>query len=351
MVKLMMWLRYLVVFSCATVLLSCAEGPRLQEHRLQGSTMGTTYNITYVAESEIENLKIDIDSLLVDFNQVASTYISDSEISSFNRSLSTERQYVDGSIVEMLTLAKDIHQLSGGAFDVTMAPLIDLWGFDAANVPERVPDQQARDEAMMVMGIDKLNWYDDEIQKVNPNVQINLSAIAKGYGTDVLAEALEVRGIQNYLVEIGGEMRLKGLKANGEKWRVAIEKPDSSSRSVQQIIKVSNVAIATSGDYRNYIEVDGKRYSHLIDPRSGFPITHNLASVTVLADTCAEADGWATAFSVLGPVESKRLAAELDIAVLLLTKDDSSFVEYRSDAWLALLENQRNDDGDPKVSY
>ena len=209
-------------------------------------------------------------------------------------------------------------ELSDGVLDVTVGPLVNLWGFGPTMRPESIPSQQDVDAVRAYTGLDKLTVVKDGLVKAHPQLYVDLSTIAKGYGVDVVAELLEEQGVESYLVEIGGEMRVKGDKGNGSEWLIAIEKPVSDARAVQKIISIGDNAIATSGDYRNYYEQDGVRYSHLIDPRTGKPIQHNTVSVTVIHPSSMTADGMATAFNVMGWESAIALCLLLNAKVIVL---------------------------------
>jgi thiamine biosynthesis lipoprotein len=311
---------------------------------LKGATMGTTYNIKYInvdsASTTLTSaqMQTQIDNLLVDINLLMSTYIPDSELSRLNASsanvafpISPETEYV---IQEALKL----NRLSDGILDITVGPLVNLWGFGPNKRPNKMPSDDRLAEIRSYVGIDKFSLENSTITKTNANVYLDLSTIAKGYAVDEIAKLLSSQGLANYLVEIGGEMRLAGTKINQEKWLVAIEKPKVGARSLQQIISIGDNAIATSGDYRNYFEEEGVRYSHLINPKTGYPIKHNLVAVTVVAPQCIEADGLATALIVMGAERGIKLAEDNNIAALFITKEGEQFVEYQSTEFVSLVE-------------
>lgn len=218
-------------------------------------------------------------------------------------------------------------QLSGGKLDITVGPLVNLWGFGPEARPEVVPSEALLETTRANSGLQHLTLEKNKLSKAIPELYIDLSTIAKGYGVDVVAELIESQGIENYLVEIGGEMRLKGFKASGVLWHIAIEKPISSERSVQQIVVPGNNAVATSGDYRIYFEQDGQRFSHIIDPHTGKPINHKLVSVTVIHPSSMTADGLSTAMMVMGEKEAYRFAQENNIAAYFISKTENGFRE------------------------
>lgn len=301
---------------------------------LQGRTMGTTYNIKVVSTIEQVkslNLQNNIDSALKQVNQEMSTYITDSEISRFNQLDSTEAIDISAGFARVLKESIRLGELSTGKLDITVGPLVNLWGFGPEQRPEKVPSNKLLADARARVGLKNLHLKNNQLSKDIPSLQIDLSTTAKGYGVDVIAELIESSGIHNYLVEIGGEMRLKGFKHTGELWAIAIEKPilDPSGvqRAVHQIIIPKDNAIATSGDYRNYFESGGKRFSHIIDPDTGKPINHNLVSVTVIAPSSMTADGLSTTLMVMGTAKGMEFAVKNDIAALFISKTENGFQE------------------------
>ncbi len=323
----------------ALVLASCVDSSR--DWKLTGPTMGTSYHITVVqvpAGIEKAILQSAIDAELEAVNQEMSTYIPDSELMRFNGAAVGEAVEVSEHLADVIARALSIHQRSHGAFDVTVGPLVNLWGFGPKPEPQAVPDDAQIAQLQQVLGSDALTLEGLTLSKSRP-VAIDLSAIAKGHGVDRVARLLESKGIDNYLVEVGGELRTAGVNPQGNPWRIGIERP-TAGQVVQKPIQVSGKAVATSGDYRNYYERDGKRYAHTIDPRSGRPVEHKLASVTVIADNCAEADGLATALNVMGADAALKLAEEEGLAVFLLVKADDGFEERYSAAFRPYLESQ-----------
>jgi len=319
-------------------LVACSP-PKEQETHLTGPTMGTTYNVKFVAVDGIDKqiLKEHIDQLLMDINQLMSTYIKDSELSRFNQSSSVEPFPMSMQTLEVLNEAKRLGEMSAGLLDVTVGPLVNLWGFGPQSRPEKIPTDELINITRQRIGLDKLTVGPSWASKAQPALYVDLSTIAKGYAVDQVAELLQTLKISNFLVEIGGEMRLAGTKASGSTWKIAIEKPETQQRSVQKIISIGNNAVATSGDYRNYYEQDGIRYSHLINPNSGYPINHNLVSVTVIHPSSMTADGLATALNVMGKDKALALAQTYDLAVLLITKEKDGFTEYTSEKFVQLV--------------
>ena len=331
------------------ILTACTDSPEssgsgLKATRFSGSTMGTTYNVTLVTQDhqvvDTFDIKRHVGALLLDINQSLSTYIADSELMKLNSEPEGLWLPVSTSLFDVLSMSRDISILSSGAFDVTLGPLVDLWGFGSGSERhDRLPTDSELAEVQKNIGHQYIE-YDQAQRRVLRRIplRIDLSAIAKGYGVDRVAQLLSAQGFKNHLVEIGGELRLTGVSQRGTPWRVAVESPSAGlSQRAQRAITLSGLGMATSGDYRNYFEVDGQRYSHTIDPRTLKPITHNLASVTVLAPLAAQADGWATAFNVLGVEEALKLANQEGIAAFFLVKTERGFDEITSDAFKSYL--------------
>ncbi|MFC6440936.1 FAD:protein FMN transferase [Bowmanella sp. JS7-9] len=300
---------------------------------IEGRTMGTTYHIKWVAEPDSPAqsvLHAEIDAALVQVNKEMSTYDPTSELSVFNQRPAFEPMQVSDGTATVIREAIRLGELTGGVLDVTVGPLVNLWGFGPNAKPEKVPSDELIAETKARTGLQFLQLDDHTLTKLHDDLYVDLSTIAKGWGVDVVAEILASHNIHNYLVEIGGEMRLAGRKADGSEWRVAVEKPVTAERAVQEIISVGDNGIATSGDYRNYFEEDGLRYSHLIDPTTGKPIQHNLVSVTVVHPSCMTADGLATALMVMGFDRALEFAAQQDLAVLLIKRENGEFHAYNS---------------------
>lgn len=298
-------------------------------------TMGTQYTVKLydvpAGTSEAE-LKTGIESQLNQINSAMSTWQDDSELSRFNQNESTDWFEVSPETASVVAEAIRIHKLSSGAFDVTVNPLLKLWGFGPYGRPEKTPSAAQIAAVQPVIGSDKIEVRTDPpaLRKTHPSAQIVLSGIAKGYAVDRVADWLTEQQIATFLVEIGGEVRAKGTKPDGMPWSIGIEKPTPDQRSVQRVIQLSNRALATSGDYRNFYEEAGQRYSHTIDPRTGKPITHRLAAVSVVAESCMTVDAIATALMVLGPEAGYNLAVEQKWAAYFLVHDGEQFVEKQT---------------------
>ncbi len=303
------WLRRLFVFMACLLLsgflVACGEK---QDMRISGPIMGTEYNITLLCGSDLSQdaWQTELMAVMQQVNQAMSTYIPDSELSQFNQLKNTEFQTVSSSIIDVFSAAQRVSYETEGAFDITVLPLVELWGFgsqksDSLSAPS-VPSKASLLKIGKQIGFEKIELDDSFTQwrKTDPDVMVDFSAIAKGYAVDQVSNKLMELGCVNHLVEIGGELRAEGLNSKGKPWRLAVEKP-SSKGGFQVVIDVSGVSVASSGDYRNFYMVDGKRYSHTVDPRTLKPVEHNLAAVTVIDPIAARADALATAFMVMGP--------------------------------------------------
>lgn len=329
---------WLVAFASLLLLAGCDQPP--QQVHLSGPTMGTSYNIKYIVQDgqpSSEVLQTEVDRLLEQVNDQMSTYRKESELSRFNQHQSTEPFEVSEQTATVVKEAIRLNQVTQGALDVTVGPLVNLWGFGPEARPEVVPTDAELAERKANVGIHHLRVNGNKLSKDLPHLYVDLSTIAKGWGVDVVADYLQSQGIHNYMVEVGGEIRLKGLNRDSVPWRIAVEKPTVDERSVQEIIEPGDMAIATSGDYRNYFERDGVRYSHIIDPQTGRPIHNRVVSVTVLAKSCMTADGLATGLMVLGDKKGIEIAEQNQIPVFMIVKTDDGFKEVASSAFKPYL--------------
>jgi len=282
--------------------------------------MGTIYNVKIISKSLENNflsqIQTSIDSSLKQVNQQMSTYIGNSEISKFNNHKTTTDFHVSSEFAKVIKEALKVHQLSSGAFDITVNPLINLWGFGNRTKESIIPSEKIIEKTLKKIGSGHIKFIDENtIKKEIPELEIDLGAIAKGYGVDVVSKVLDSFNLKNYMVEIGGEVFAKGKNFLNDKWKIGVDKPQYLAlpgQDLQNILSISNVGVATSGDYRNYFEYEGKIYSHTINPKTGKPITHNLASVTIVAPSCILADALATAVLVLGTEKGIQLIESLD---------------------------------------
>ncbi|KZN58960.1 FAD:protein FMN transferase [Pseudoalteromonas luteoviolacea] len=328
---------FLVLFLSA-----CGEQKAQQSPvEINGRTMGTTYNIKVFpgpVSLEAERFKSEIDEALIAVNQSMSTYIPDSEINQFNRlaantvmPISTDFRKVTAESIRLGQSTKTL--------DVTMGPLIDLWGFGPDKRPTKRPSQSEIEAMQDNIGVDKLTLTREGLSKSLSHLELSFSATAKGYGIDKVAELIERKGIENYMVEIGGELRISGSKPDATPWRIAIEKPDApvGQRQIHRIIEPGKNSVATSGDYRIFYEMDGEVFTHLIDPATGKPVKHDLVSVTVLHPSAMTADGLATALTVMGTERAKAYAEQHKLAVYLISKTQDGLKTYSSSAFAPYL--------------
>lgn len=340
--------RLLPLFLIVLVGLTCwryQNAPSQTIHTFRGKTMGTTYAVKIAAEG-IENeqrkkIETTIQRELDQIENLMSTYDPESELSRFNRTGAGIPFVIAPATLEVFQEARRVSLMSDGAFDVTIGPLVDAWGFGPGEFSQGVPDPSELEQLLESVGFEyiKIDRSMHTLTKTRFGMVCDLSALAKGYGVDQVAEALTALEITNFLVEVGGELRASGQKLDGSHWRIAVEKPDSRKAQAVKLVNLNNLSMATSGDYRNYFEKDGIRYSHTIDPRTGLPIRHNLASVTVFHREAMAADALATALNVLGPHEGTALAEKYDLAALFILREaDGEFRVLESPAFKRSLE-------------
>ena len=321
------------------VLLAGCSQPTDEIIRISGPTMGTSYHILWVGQDPgvASDVQAQVDQRLVEINRSMSTYDPDSELSKLNQGRLPVAEdgwiAVSQDLFDVINDATDIHRKSRGLFDVTVGPLVNLWGFGPTPAVDEAPSAEAIAQALTEIGAEaiELNPSISSVRLQKP-LYIDLSAIAKGWAVDELADLLRQQGITHFMIEVGGEVRTSGQKPDGKLWRIAIERPGAipGERGVELVIEPGESAVATSGDYRNYFEENGVRYSHTINPFTGRPIVHRLASVTVVNDSSGLADGWATALNVAGPEVGMQLAEQENLAVFMIVRDDQGFHELAS---------------------
>ena len=289
--------------------------------------MGTTYQVKLITGyfKSTSGLKDKIDKRLQTINQSMSTYLPDSEISRFNAIQDTrEKLAVSDDFLQVMLAARDIYEKTGGAWDGTIKPLVNLWGFGNTRQAHQVPDESEIEKQMRWIGFQHIDIFPEGyLQKKRSTITLDLASIAKGYAVDQISDLLQASGIEHFLVEIGGEVFAAGYRKDGQPWRVGINRPSTtaSTTDVYQVVPLHNRAMATSGDYRNYFETGGKRFSHIIDPRTGYPVNNAVVSVSIVADSCMFADGLATAIMVMG--------LEQGMALIRSLKDVEGFVIVR----------------------
>ena len=334
-----LWLAMAALYGCHD---GCHDGCHANGERelvISGPTMGTSYNIRVVTQTlDGDSLKQLVDARLVELNRVFSTYIPDSELSRLNRDASEGPILISGELARVLEISTEIYAASNGAFDVTIGPLVNLWGFGPDGAPGVIPGREDLARAMTRVGFHRVKLDGNRLTRP-AGLYIDLSAVAKGYAVDDIAALLEQQGVNRYMIEIGGEVRADGLNRWGRDWMIGIETPEAGARRLYRTLPIRNLALATSGDYRNFFELDGRVYSHTIDPASGWPVNHPLASVTVLHPSAAMADGFATAFSVLGPEKAIAIAEarNLPILVIMRVTGDGQFKDLLSSAMKTYL--------------
>ncbi len=302
--------------------------------------MGTVYHIRAVTgpkgPQRLIDMQAKVDELLMEVNRQMSTYDPESELSRFNKAPAGEWFPVSSELIEVVQAARQISDATDGAFDVTVGPAVNLWRFGPDRKRKAFPTDAEIEQTGKLVGYQQIEIQIDPpaLRKKQDDVYVDLSAIAKGYGVDAVFELIHDSGFTDFMVEIGGEVRAAGVKPNGEPWLIGIETPTPDVRQYDLVVGLADKALATSGDYRNFFEHDGKRYSHTIDPKTGRPVTHDLASASVLFENCMMADGYATAFLVLGPVEGYNFAEEHDMAVFFqMRKEDGTVETKATTAW------------------
>ena len=320
------------------VLAGCSFQPEEKIWEISGPVFGTGYHINVVLtddQERLETLANGIDEVLEGVDASMSTWRDDSELSRFNQRTDQSEWFpVSAGLFEVLQKADEISTLTDGAFDVTIGPVVNLWGFGPQARPNQIPTEESLAMVLAATGFDKLELRGaPPAVRATPPQYVDLSAIAKGYGVDAVARFLESEGVQAYLVEIGGEVRVNGRKPDGSTWRLAIEQPVSEGREVNRVVALESRAMATSGDYRNYYESEGRRYSHTIDPATGEPIAHKLASVTVIADDCMTADALATGFNVMGYERANAVAVRENIPAYFIVRTDEGFETHQTPAF------------------
>lgn len=324
------------------------QTPISQSHKMvvSGATMGTTYRVVYL-DDQNRDFKNGIDSILRVFNQSLSTYIPDSEISRFNSEDSV--RYTLPYFFPVLEASREVYEQTDGAFDPTVGPLVNAWGFGPEGASRR--DSLEIRELLKLVDFGLVHFDSTVARKLKTGIKLDFSAIAKGYGVDVVAEYLIQNGISDMLVEIGGELVARGLNENGELWRVGVTQPDEKGKAEElySIIALDNQALATSGNYRNFYVEDGQKFSHTISPFTGYPVRHGLLSATVIARDCMLADAYATAMMVMGTEASIKLQEQLeDLEILLIFNDEEgqlqSFVSKGLEPYLTMVRDSKEKD-------
>ncbi|MEB4699307.1 FAD:protein FMN transferase ApbE [Klebsiella quasipneumoniae] len=315
---------------------------------LDGKTMGTFWRVSVIGvdEAKAQALRAKVQAQLDADDRLLSTWKNDSALMRFNHAADTRPWPVSEAMADIVTLSLRIGAKTDGAMDITVGPLVNLWGFGPDKQPVATPDAQAIAAAKARTGLQHLQVINQSgrqfLQKDIPDLFVDLSTVGEGYAADHLARLMEQEGISRYLVSVGGALVSRGMNGEGKPWRVAIQKPTDRENAVQAIVDINGHGISTSGSYRNYYELDGKRFSHVIDPQTGQPITHKLVSVTVIAPTALEADGWDTGLMVLGPEKAQQVVREQGLAVYMIVKEGEGFKTWMSPQFRTFLVGEKN---------
>lgn len=315
---------------------------------LDGKTMGTFWRVSVIGvdEAKAQTLRAKVQAQLDADDRLLSTWKNDSALMRFNHAATTDPWPVSEAMADIVTLSLRIGAKTHGAMDITVGPLVNLWGFGPDKQPVTTPDAKAIAAAKARTGLQHLQVINQSgrqfLQKDIPDLFVDLSTVGEGYAADHLARLMEQEGISRYLVSVGGALVSRGMNGEGKPWRVAIQKPTDRENAVQAIVDINGHGISTSGSYRNYYELDGKRISHVIDPQTGQPITHKLVSVTVIAPTALEADGWDTGLMVLGPEKAQQVVREEGLAVYMIVKEGEGFKTWMSPQFRTFLVGEKN---------
>jgi thiamine biosynthesis lipoprotein len=318
-----------IVIIAVLVAVLLYNGPKKEYKKTQGAIQGTTYNITYEYPLR-KDLSKEIEELLNDFDLSLSTYIPQSVISRINRN--DPDVQIDDRFLKVFQVAKEVYEKSGGLFDITVAPIVNAWGFGFT--PGAEVDSAMIDSLLQFVGMNKVHLEGRKVIKDDPRIMFDANAIAQGYSVDVVAEFLDKKHVENYLVEIGGELKCKGKNAKGEDWKIGIDRPEEGNfqagTNLQAVIAIKTKALATSGNYRKFYEKNGIKYAHTINPKTGYPVISRLLSATVLADECITADAFATTFMVMGLEESISFLENQDEleAYLIYSDEEGNFKVY-----------------------
>ncbi len=334
--------RALASLLAASLLLAGCGGDSLEQ--FGGPTMGSSYSVKYVRSASgpsVEEARGEVEGILAEIDQQMSTYRADSEVERFNALPAGSCLTLPAAMLELVAFGSKLSRDSGGAFDMTVEPLLNLWGFGPQSRGDQVPSPEAIAAAKAEVGQQHLSIRGHELCKDAP-VQLDFNSIAAGYAVDRVVARLGELGVSSALVEITGELKAFGRKPDGAPWRIAVEAPRDDRQVAQKIITLDGLGVSTSGDYRNYFEKNGKRYSHTLDPKTGTPISHNLAAVTVVDESALRADGLSTLLMVLGPEAGEAYAEAHGIAALFVTRDGQGFVSHVSSRYRQLFEKEEN---------
>lgn len=330
-------LRPVIAVSLLTALTGCWFSERVEE--FGGPTMGSTYTVKYVRSKDspsLELLKRETDAILAEVDQQMSTYRDDSTIEQFNQAPAGTCQAMPAGVLELVEAGRVLHEQSAGAFDLTLEPLLNLWGFGPKARAEKVPTAEQLAAARAQVGMQHLRSEGEQLCK-DVDVQVDFNSIAAGYAVDKIVQRFTELGVTSYMVEATGELKAAGKKPDGQPWRIGLEAPQDGQRVAQRVLAVDGYGISTSGDYRNYFEEDGQRYSHTLDPLTGAPITHTLAAVTVVDKSTLRADGLSTVLMVMGTERGLAFAERMGIAAFFVTREGDAFVTQTTQAFEQLF--------------
>ncbi len=325
-----------LLIACSIFTLTSCQKPST-EALVTGEAQGTSYHIKFILDKEkpdeLADIQKQITTALADIDAKLSNYRKDSEISKINQNQTTDWLSASQDIIDLLVISQTVYSKSGGCFDLTIKPLFDLWGFSKHE--PKMPKQTDIDVLLPHIGMNMLeiDAKEHRLRKKDPQLQIDLASIAQGYSVGRVAELLETKSIHNYMVEIGGEMMVKGHKANGQSWRIGIESPTPQNRSVYKTITIKSPeakAVMTAGTYRNFFEANGQSYSHILNPITGWPVNHHLRSVTVIHDDPSWADAWDTALLCMGEEAAIKTVESEKLNVFMLYEDNKTLKEYTS---------------------
>lgn len=329
--------RPVIAVALAAALTGCGPSDRIEE--FGGPTMGSTYSVKYLRTEGVapqSEIKAATEAILADIDLQMSTYRSDSLIEQFNRAPGGTCQEMPEGVLTLIAAGDRLHEESGGAFDLTLEPLLDLWGFGPKGQGEAVPSPQKLDEVRQRIGQQHLRVEGSMLCK-DVDVEVDFNSIAAGYAVDEIIARLIEMGVSSYLVEATGELKAAGRKPDGHHWRIGLEAPRDDQRVAQRILLLDGYGISTSGDYRNYFEEDGQRYSHTLDPVTGKPVNHKLAAVTVADPSTLRADGLSTLLMVLGPEAGQAFAERNAIAAFFVIREGDGFVSQGTAAFEQLF--------------
>lgn len=330
------------------LLAGCDTASQATPTVLEGKTMGTSWRVSVVdiTPQQAAALQKKIQEQLDGDDWLMSTWKKDSALMRFNRSTSTAPWPVSEAMADIVTTSLRVGKKTDGVMDITVGPLVNLWGFGPDQQPVKMPTQAQIDAAKARTGLQHLTVInragEQFLQKDLPDLYVDLSTVGEGYAADHLSHLMDREGISRYLVSVGGALVSRGMNGKGLPWRVAVQKPTDRENAVEAVVDINGHGISTSGSYRNYYELDGKRISHVIDPRSGRPIDHKLVSVTVISPTALEADAWDTGLMVLGPERAKEVVTREGLAVMMIMKEGDGFTTWMSPQFSAFLVKDKN---------